>query len=91
MTLPHMPQVPIVILFPLGAILAVILIIFVVRVLTAEVKKPWYRSPTFMIPIIPLILLVSFFTFRGLGLIVLLLVGVTLAGGALLKRMRRWL
>ena len=89
MALSPIPGIPIIILFPIGIILAVVLIIFVVRVLASEVKKPWYRSPTFMIPLAALILLVSFFTFKVVGLVILLLAVIILTGGALIKRLRR--
>jgi hypothetical protein len=89
MALPHIPEIPIIILFPIGIIVAIVLIIFVVRVLAAEIKKPWYRSPTFMIPLAALILLVSFFTFKIVGLVILLVAVVVLTGGALVKRLRR--
>ncbi len=91
MTLPHISEGPILILLPIGIILAAVVIIFVARVITAESNKSWYRSPTFLIPLAPLVLLVSFFTCRGVGLIVILVAAVVLAGGALLKRLRRGL
>jgi hypothetical protein len=91
MTLPHISEGPILILFPIGIILAAVVVVFVVRVITVESKKSWYRSPTFLIPLAPLVLLASFFTCRGAGLIILLVAAVALAGGALLKRLRRGL
>ncbi len=89
MALPHISEGPILILFPVGIILAAVLVIFVFRVMAVESKKSWYRSPTFLIPLAPLVLLAAFFLCRGVvGLVLLLLVAVVLAGSALLKRLR---
>jgi hypothetical protein len=88
MTFPHVSEVSMLILLPIGIILAAVVIIFVVRVLTTESKKVWYRSPTFLIPLAPLVLLVAFFMCRGFGPIVLVVAAVVLVGGALLKRLR---
>ena len=88
MVLPHISEGPILILLPIGIILAAVVVIFVARVIRTESKQSWYRSPTFLIPLAPLVLLVSFFMCRGVGLIVIVIAAVMLAGGALLKRLR---
>ncbi len=88
MAFPHMSEGPILIILPIGIIVAVVAIIVVVRVIAAESKGSWYRSPTFLIPLAPLVLLISFFTCRSAGLIVIVVAAVLLMGGALLKRLR---
>ena len=88
MLLPHISAGLSLILLPIGIILAAVVIIFVVRVITTESKKSWYRSPTFLIPLAPLALVLAFFLCRGMGPIVLVIAAVVLVGAALLKRLR---
>ena len=89
MTLPSFDQIPIFISIPVGLIIAVIIALFVVRVIRAEYKTGWYRSPAFLIPIAPLVLVASFFTCKGSGLLIILAVVVALIGNTLWKRLRR--
>jgi bacteriorhodopsin len=88
MALPLIPEIPTSILFPVVLILAIALLIFIVRVIRIESKKRWYRSPTFMIPLVSLLLLISFFTFKVLGLVVLLLAVVALMPLAVVVKKR---